>query len=71
MEMVEPASYHLDIPISWKTHNVFHVGLLSRTKEDTIPGRVAEPQGPIRIQEQELWAINQILNSCGSGENYS
>ena len=38
LESVGPTSYHLDIPVSWKVHNVFHVGLLSRTKEDTIPG---------------------------------
>ena len=38
LEPVGPASYHLDIPVSWKIHNVFHVDLLSHTKEDTIPG---------------------------------
>ena len=63
LESVGPASYRLDIPVSWKVHNVFHVGLLSHTKEDTIPGRVAEPQAPVRIQEQELWVIEKFINS--------
>jgi hypothetical protein len=39
MELVGPSSYHLDIPIGWRLHNVFHGGLLSRTRDDTIPGR--------------------------------
>ena len=28
LELIGPASYRLDIPVSWKIHNVFHVGLL-------------------------------------------
>ena len=64
LELVGPASYHLDIPVSWKVHNVFHVGLLSRTKEDTIPSRVPAPQPTIKIQDQELWVIDQFVNSC-------
>ena len=64
LELVGPASYHLDIPVNWKVHNVFHVGLLSQTKEDTIPGRVPAPQPTIKIQDQELWVIDQFVNSC-------
>ena len=44
-------------------HNVFHVGLLSRTKDDTIPSRVPATQPTVKIQDQELWVINQFVNS--------
>ena len=63
LEHIGPASYRLDIPNSWKVHNVFHGGLLSRTKDDTIPGRIADPQPVIKIQEKELWVIDRFVNS--------
>ena len=36
LEPVGLSSYRLDIPATWKVHNIFHAGLLSRTKEDTF-----------------------------------
>jgi len=63
LEAIGPSSYRLAIPASWKVHNVFHAGLLSHTKEDTIPGRVAPPQPRITMREQELWVIDQFVNS--------
>jgi len=44
-------------------HNVFHGGLLSRTKEDTILGRVPPPEPIIQIVDQELWVIEKFVNS--------
>jgi hypothetical protein len=64
LERVGTMSYQLDIPATWRVHNVFHVGLLSRTKEDTIPGWRADPQLVVRIQDQELWVIDRFVNSC-------
>jgi hypothetical protein len=63
-ELVGPSSYQLDILVGWKIHNVFHVGLLSRTQDDTIPGRVPELAPVVRIQDKELWVIDQFVNSC-------
>ena len=39
------------------------MGLLSRTKEDTIPGRVPTSQPTVKIQDQELWVIDKFVNS--------
>ena len=63
LELVGPASYRLDIPVSWKVHNIFHVGLLSQTKEDTIPGCIPASQPTVKIQDQELWVIDHFVNS--------
>jgi hypothetical protein len=41
----------------------FTCGLLSCTKQDTIPGRVAPPQPRITMHEQELWVIDRFVNS--------
>jgi transposase InsO family protein len=63
LELVGPASYRLSIPASWRVHSVFHGGLLSRTKEDTIPGRAPPPQPRVTMREQELWVIDHFVNS--------
>ena len=39
---------------------------MSRTKEDTIPGRGPDaqaPRPPVRVQDQELWVIEKFVNS--------
>ena len=61
--LVGPTSYRLDIPTSWRVHNVFHAGLLSHTKVDTIPNRVPPPQPRVTMREQELWVIDRFVNS--------
>jgi hypothetical protein len=38
LDWVSPTAYTLNIPETWCMHNVFHVSLISKTKEDTIPG---------------------------------
>ena len=63
LESVGPSSYRLDIPATWRVHNVFHAGLLSRTREDTIPGRVPTPEPKVQIRQQELWVIEKFVNS--------
>ena len=63
LEPVGPASYRVDIPAAWRIHNVFHAGLLSHTKEDTIPNRASPPQPRITMREQELWVIDRFVNS--------
>jgi hypothetical protein len=62
-KLVGPSSYQLNIPTTWKIHNVFHAGLLSHTKDDTIVGRVPEPAPIVRLQEKELWVIDRFVNS--------
>jgi hypothetical protein len=63
LERVGTTSYQLDIPATWRVHNVFHVGLLSCTKEDMIPRRQVDPQPVVHIQDQELWVIDRFVNS--------
>ena len=63
LEKVGNTSYRIDIPITWRVHNVFHASLLLRTKEDRIVGRVPDPQPVVQMQEQELWVIDRFINS--------
>ena len=63
LERVGSTSYHIDIPVTWQVHNVFHASLLSCTKEDKIVGQVPDPQPVVQIQDQELWVIDSFINS--------
>ena len=63
LERVGASSYRLSIPAAWRVHNVFHASLLSRTKEDSIPGRVPPPMPTVTIQDKELWVIDRFVNS--------
>jgi hypothetical protein len=62
-ELVGPSSYQLDIPVGWRLHNIFHAGLLSCTKEDTIPGQHPTPAPIVHMQDKELWVIDCFVNS--------
>jgi hypothetical protein len=62
-KLVGPTSYQLNIPVGWRIHNMFHAGLLSRTQEDTIPGRIPKPAPIVWIQDRELWVIDWFVNS--------
>ena len=64
LERVGPTAYRLSIPAAWRVHNVFHASLLSRSKVDTIPGRVPAAAPPVRIQDEDLWVIDHFVNSC-------
>jgi hypothetical protein len=68
MGLVGPSSYCLDIPKTWRIHDVFHTGLLSQTKDDTIIRRALAPMPIVQMQDMELWVINHFVNSqwfCG------
>ena len=64
---VGSSTYRLSIPVAWRIHNVFHVSLLSRTRDDTIPGRISPVQPVVQIQEQELWVIERFVNVPAQG----
>ena len=36
---------------------------MSRTKEDTIPGRIPPPEPVVKLQDEELWVIDKFVNS--------
>ncbi|KIO17550.1 hypothetical protein M407DRAFT_84869, partial [Tulasnella calospora MUT 4182] len=56
-------AYELDLPSTMKIHPVFHISLLTRYEEDTIPGRIQPTPPPVIVDEEEEWEVEAILNS--------
>jgi Chromo (CHRromatin Organisation MOdifier) domain len=62
-DVISPVVYRLNLPLTWKIHNIFHVSLLTPYKEMEEHGpNFAEPP-PELIEEQEEYEVEQVLAS--------
>ena len=64
-------TYRLQLPSSWRIHNVFHAALLRRYKENNIYGEnFTEP--PPELVGEEVYEVKTILNhrKRGRGHQY-
>jgi hypothetical protein len=57
------SSYKLKLSESMRVHDVFHPDLLRSAADDLLPGQKNEPPGPIVINDEDEWEIDDILNS--------
>jgi transposase InsO family protein len=69
-EVLGPVTYRLQLPASWRIHNVFHAALLRRYKENEIYGEnFTEP--PAELEEgEEVYEVETILNHRKRGRGY-
>ena len=54
-------SYELELPASWKIHNVFHASLLRKAATNPLPGQVVKPPAPINVTGEDEWEISNIV----------
>ena len=59
---LSPLTYQLELPETWKIHNVFHSNLLSEYTENDIHGPNPEPPPPDLIEGEEEYEVEAILN---------
>jgi hypothetical protein len=56
--------YRLKLPRTLRIHDVFHISLLEKYRQDTIPGRRRNPPPPIVTPEGDIeWEVDQVLDS--------
>ena len=61
--MVSPWAYRLILPAGVKIHPVQHVSLLSLDPNDPLPGQRNPEPGPVFVDGQEEYAVDDILDS--------
>lgn len=56
--------YKLQLPKTLRIHDTFHVSLLEKYREDTIPGRRQIPSPPIVTPDGDIeWEVRKVLDS--------
>ena len=69
-EVLGPITYRLQLPASWRIHNVFHATLLKPYKENEIYGpNFPEPPSELENNE-EVYEVDSILNHRKRGRGY-
>jgi len=59
-----PVNYQLELPKTWKMHNIFHACFLHPYKETNIHGPNYIRPPPEEIKDQDEYKIERILNHC-------
>ena len=62
-KVLSPITYQLQLPLSWKIHDVFHVDLLTPYKETNIHGPNFIKPPPDLIDGEEEYEVEAILDS--------
>ena len=63
-------TYQINLPESWKIHNVFHASLLRQYKETEVYG-ANYPRPPPEIEEgEEIYEVESILKHHQRGRGY-
>ena len=69
-DVIGPVTYRINLPESWKIHNVFHASLLRQYKETEFY-RANYPRPPPEIEEgEEVYEVESILKHHRRGRGY-
>ena len=65
-QVLSPLVYHLQLPPTWKIHDVFHAGLLSPFKQTDTHGPSFSAPPPTLIGSEEEYEVETIISHKGS-----
>ena len=69
-EVLGPVTYRLDLPKTWRIHNVFNAVLLRRYKENEVYGQNFTKPPPELLEGEEVYEVEAILNHRKRGRGY-
>ena len=69
-EVLNPLTYRLQLPASWRIHNVFHATLLKPYKENETYGQNFLEPPPELVEGEEVYKVETILNHRKRGCGY-
>ena len=71
VDVLGPLTYRLQLPETWKIHNVFHASLLRRYRENDVYGEIYErPPAELNDEGQEVYTVEAILKHRKRGRGY-
>ena len=62
-KVLSPITYQIQLPLSWKIHDVFHIDLLTPYKETPMHGPNYLEPPPDLIDREEEYEVEAILDS--------
>ena len=69
-EVLGPVTYRLQLPTSWRIHNVFHATLLKPYRETETYGQNFTKPPPELLEGEEVYEIENILNHRRRARGY-
>ena len=61
VQVMSPVNYHLELPMQWTIHPVFHINLLTPYRETPIHGTNNLHPPPDLIDGEEEYEVEQVL----------
>ena len=69
-KVIGPVTYQLNLPKTWRIHNVFHATLLRQYKETEVYGANFLRPPPDLIEGEEVYEVENILKHRKRGQGY-
>ena len=62
-ELIGTHACRLNLPVTMKNHDVFHITLLEAYRPPTFPNQASQPPGPIDVDGDDEYEVANIINS--------
>ena len=69
-EVLGPVTYRLQLPASWRIHDVFHATLLRPYRKNEVYGEIFSEPPPELEDGEEVYEVETILNHRKRGRGY-
>ena len=63
VQVMSPVNYHLELPMQWSIHPVFHIDLLTPYRETPTHGPNYQRPPPDLVDREEEYKVERILDS--------